>query len=307
VETDDAGRPLGDPAQLAVVVEGVTPGNLKALKDALPQERRQTSFVIRDPPSARANQFLLDSAHEKSGAARSSCTTASAANPFDPKCWIDGVFVRGYDVRESPDSLGILIRSLPKLLVHVENGELEAMLFLMPESSRYSPVAHWTTSAPSDRLRSRSADSEAVIVDGLGAADAPSEQVDTSAPAHAWAAVGKGAIPACFQSFNSCVADTFDCSGHGRCVEKYAASNASAACFACHCFSTLNSPEAGGISTTQWAGSMCQKKDISAPFWLLAGFTVAVVGALSFAIGLLFGVGEEQLPGVIGAGVSRSK
>lgn len=52
---------------------------------------------------------------------------------------------------------------------------------------------------------------------------------------------------------------------------------------------------------------MCQKEDVSVQFWLIAGFTVTIVGAVTFAIGLLFSVGEEQLPGVIGAGVSRSK
>ncbi len=43
------------------------------------------------------------------------------------------------------------------------------------------------------------------------------------------------------------------------------------------------------------------------PFWLIVGFTVTIIGAISFAIGLLFSVGEERLPGVIGAGVSKSK
>jgi len=52
---------------------------------------------------------------------------------------------------------------------------------------------------------------------------------------------------------------------------------------------------------------MCQKEDISTQFWLIAGFTITIIGAVTFAIGLLFSVGEEKLPGVIGAGVSRSK
>jgi 1,4-dihydroxy-2-naphthoate octaprenyltransferase len=52
---------------------------------------------------------------------------------------------------------------------------------------------------------------------------------------------------------------------------------------------------------------MCQKEDISVQFWLIAGFTIMIVGVTAFAIGLLYSVGEETLPGVIGAGVSRSK
>jgi 1,4-dihydroxy-2-naphthoate octaprenyltransferase len=50
---------------------------------------------------------------------------------------------------------------------------------------------------------------------------------------------------------------------------------------------------------------MCQKKDVSVPFWLLAGFTIGIIGVVTFAIGLLYSIGEEKLPGVIGAGVSR--
>lgn len=127
-------------------------------------------------------------------------------------------------------------------------------------------------------------------------------------------------IPACFQSFNSCMAATNSCSEHGTCIDKYASNSGgdgddvskhanAGSCFACHCLSTLNRPEdaLGGMSTTHWAGNMCQKKDVSVPFWLITGFTVAIVGAVSFAIGMLFNVGEEKLPGVIGAGVSRTK
>lgn len=66
-------------------------------------------------------------------------------------------------------------------------------------------------------------------------------------------------------------------------------------------------PGAIGEKTIRWGGNMCQKKDVSIPFWLLTGFTIAIVGMITFAIGLLYSVGEEQLPGVIGAGVSRSK
>jgi 1,4-dihydroxy-2-naphthoate octaprenyltransferase len=46
---------------------------------------------------------------------------------------------------------------------------------------------------------------------------------------------------------------------------------------------------------------------VSVPFWLFFGFTVIMVGILSMSIGLLYSIGEEKLPGVIGAGVSRSK
>lgn len=53
-----------------------------------------------------------------------------------------------------------------------------------------------------------------------------------------------------------------------------------------------------------YGGPACQKKDISGPFWLIAGFTIVIIGLVSWAIGMMFSIGEEKLPGVIGAGVS---
>lgn len=46
------------------------------------------------------------------------------------------------------------------------------------------------------------------------------------------------------------------------------------------------------------------------PFWLLAGFSVLMAGLVSWGIGMLLTMGNEELPSVIGAGVSgvpRSK
>lgn len=60
----------------------------------------------------------------------------------------------------------------------------------------------------------------------------------------------------------------------------------------------------GKIKTTNWGGPACQKKDVSVPFWLLTGFTIAMVATVSWAIGLVFSIGQEDLPSVIGAGVA---
>ena len=118
-------------------------------------------------------------------------------------------------------------------------------------------------------------------------------------------------LPACFGSLNSCETRTNGCSGgHGVCVDRNANdTNAKTPCFSCHCMRTVvldgSEPGAVGEKTVRWAGNMCQKKDISVPFWLLAGFSIGIMGAVTFAIGLLYSIGEEKLPGVIGAGVSR--
>lgn len=117
----------------------------------------------------------------------------------------------------------------------------------------------------------------------------------------------------CFTSFNSCVTATSNCTGHGVCVDKYAASRddgkeGDRQCFVCSCKSTRSYPEKEDDDQhTHWGGAYCQKIDISSPFWLLVGTSVLLVGIVAGSIGLLFSVGEEKLPGVIGAGVSRSK
>ena len=59
-----------------------------------------------------------------------------------------------------------------------------------------------------------------------------------------------------------------------------------------------------GIQTTRWGGPACQKKDISSNFFLLAGISIALVGMATWGVGLMYSIGEEELPSVIGAGVA---
>jgi hypothetical protein len=61
---------------------------------------------------------------------------------------------------------------------------------------------------------------------------------------------------------------------------------------------------ADGKKTTRWGGPACQKKDVSIEFWLIVGFTVGMVFLVTFAIGTVWDMGSEELPSVIGAGVS---
>lgn len=115
----------------------------------------------------------------------------------------------------------------------------------------------------------------------------------------------------CFTSFNSCVATTGNCTGHGMCVDKYAVPGQGSGdkqCFVCSCLSTLTHPDDKDKNgRTHWGGAYCQKIDVSSPFWLLFGTSFILVGLVTGCIVMLFSVGEEKLPGVIGAGVSRSK
>lgn len=80
-------------------------------------------------------------------------------------------------------------------------------------------------------------------------------------------------------------------------------------CFACRCEATKRTFTVGeskqkAFTFDYWGGAACQKEDVSGPFWLLATFSLVMVGLVAWAISMLFAIGEEKLPGVIGAGVS---
>ncbi|KAI9680065.1 MAG: killer toxin resistant protein [Caeruleum heppii] len=125
----------------------------------------------------------------------------------------------------------------------------------------------------------------------------------------------KTTIPVCYSSFNSCMTATNHCSGHGRCFNKYSVEDDSKDpekakhCFACRCMRTVlhEAGDGKGGKTIQWGGAACQKKDISSSFFLIAGGSIFFMAAVAWAIGLLFSIGEEQLPGVLGAGVSGAR
>ncbi|KAL4867871.1 hypothetical protein BDV12DRAFT_111682 [Aspergillus spectabilis] len=111
--------------------------------------------------------------------------------------------------------------------------------------------------------------------------------------------------PVCYASNSTCNEATNSCSGHGVCYKKSGSESeaGSGDCYACRCYETYVKNEDGTERKVQWGGSACQKKDISSPFFLIAGVTITITVVVSAAIGMLFGVGNTELPGVISAGV----
>ena len=107
--------------------------------------------------------------------------------------------------------------------------------------------------------------------------------------------------PLCYSSLESCTDATNNCSGHGECLRKYGPEKGAsgAECFACGCIASFEKNK-----TTYWGGAACQKEDVSSQFWILAGFSVLLMGLVGWAIGMMFSIGNEKLPGVIGAGVA---
>ncbi|KAI9805419.1 MAG: hypothetical protein M1825_000670 [Sarcosagium campestre] len=119
-------------------------------------------------------------------------------------------------------------------------------------------------------------------------------------------------LPPCFTTLNACISATSGCSDHGECKLKYTSprpepNQAGKPCFACVCVPTVIRDIETHPKTTYWGGGACQKKDVSAPFWLLAGFSVFLMSLVGWSIGLMFSIGEETLPSVLGAGVGGAK
>jgi hypothetical protein len=106
-------------------------------------------------------------------------------------------------------------------------------------------------------------------------------------------------LPACFNSESSCANTTNNCSRHGSCSEKYPG------CYTCRCSrKTVRFNDDGTTKSVQWGGTACEKKDVSVEFWLFASFGIAMTGLVAGAIGLLYIMGAEELPSVIGAGIA---
>jgi len=294
-----------DASQLVIILEGAAAEQSSRLREKLGQD---AAFTISDPPSATANNNLMTLFRNLGVASSRQCELSAVINPFETDCWTGPSSVVKYDLRASPKTYDSLFDNLSRLEKFVSDGDLEVLLVLLPESSRSSKLNHWSAAAAgaSSDLRRRR-DTEMVITDqentkATPTAKKPASSSSTSLPSDE-------VIQSCYSTFDKCMDVSNSCSGHGECVNKYSASSkpeGSRKCFACVCKATIvKSPQ--GHKMVHWGGNMCQKKDISVQFWLIAGFSITIVGAVTFAIGLLFSVGEETLPGVIGAGVSRSK
>lgn len=206
-----------------------------------------------------------------------------------------------------------LMAAQERLIEFGKNNEMNVMVVLMPESEfTKSLKAYGSYEMPSQNPIGRRQAEEPMI--DLPAASSPafkSKQVITSNTSKPLEPI-TGVPPVCHSSFDSCTSTTNNCSGHGRCYKKYGAAkgeDASPACYACECFAIKEcflegESQKPACREIQWGGAACQKKDVSGPFWLFAAFTIVMIGLVSWSVGMLFSIGEEKLPGVIGAGVS---
>ncbi|KAI6366483.1 hypothetical protein MCOR25_005130 [Pyricularia grisea] len=298
---------------MVLMLEGITEDNSRALRQGLQARKQALAFTVADTPSADATAELLE---KDFSSVLSSCDEfADLATPENDKCWSGRSLMAKHDVAKNPEFLSSLTTNLDSLLSATTKKQMDVMILLVPESSRTAGVKEWTSAT--NNLNRRQA-SEAVITDHRAnehsaKATGHKKQPVSSSSSASTAALRK--IPNCFTSASACMNATDGCSGHGACHDRFSADDSKAetsadgkknlVCFQCVCAPTINDDK-GGQSRTFWGGNTCAKQDVSTQFWLIAGMTVALVGLVSFSVGMLFSVGEEKLPGVIGAGVSRS-
>ncbi|KAK8064211.1 hypothetical protein PG996_008863 [Apiospora saccharicola] len=285
--------------QLVILYKGVDADNTKALKKAL--NGASPSFTF----SSSLNYFPSASRNNNN-----KCKFEDAIDPAKDACW-QGVSRTQYleiDLSNDSKSTAALSKNMKKLQSLAQSGKMETLIMIHPSAQ--------AASAGSE-LRRRDHKSEIVLTDKTTSAAtkpaAANKAKASTSPAKAANPFNdkdgknkkKNAIyPSCFQSQNACNSATNNCTGHGVCENKWS-QGTEKSCFSCRCLATTEKQADGRPSIYHWGGGACQKQDISTPFWLLAGFTIIMLSIVGFCINLLFQVGEEPLPGVIGAGVSR--
>jgi hypothetical protein len=205
-----------------------------------------------------------------------------------------------------------------RLIRFAQKEVMNVVVVLMPESSRLtrgSPNPYGRYEAPSQSPIGRRQTAEEPIVGDISSPPVfPNDQVKVSNSSDNPTFEPITGIPRlCHSSLNACISATNNCSGHGACYKKTGnakdVGDAKGSCFTCGCRATKSTftyadGTRKGWTIEYWGGAACHKRDVSGPFWLIAIFSVVMVGLVAWGIGLLYSIGEEKLPGVIGAGVS---
>jgi len=218
----------------------------------------------------------------------------------------------------SSDPFFAIIKSVSDLRTFLQEMQDDSItLYIAPPDSKDANTtteASWgtytlpTISNPQNPLRKRSPNppSESPLKDEYSASASAPTSPFTPLQSRRPSA---GILPPCFPTRLLCLAQTSNCTSHGTCTLKFTTANTGGGggktqeCWACACTPTIHRDSDERVTTTYWGGPACQKRDVSVPFWLLAGLGTGLVFLVGFAVGEVWGMGTEELPGVIGAGV----
>ncbi|CAI6282570.1 unnamed protein product [Periconia digitata] len=282
------------------------------------QDKDWMKLTVSDPPSTSDNERLIEDMALQTNAlddhTRKSGSDSDSKNEF-LNDWLR-VASRNYDVVRKTTQKNECPFS------HHNSVTPSMTVVLMPPSSpkskrRVQPYGPYTVPSP-DHLRREVAEAHISKETPLSLASTTPDLPDdletfpvitaakekgdnTTAPL--------GILKTCYESQSKCVAATNACTGHGKCVNRNGGKKERGFdCWHCACEAEVKMHDGKGMETGKktvyWGGPACQKKDISTPFWLLTGTAVLLAFLISSGIGLMYSMGAEELPSVIGAGVS---
>ncbi|CCD44045.1 hypothetical protein ACHAO1_008914 [Botrytis cinerea] len=274
-------------AELVIIVEGVSEETAGSLLNSLSSIK--PAFTISNPPTARTTQKLADDLELQVGKAKE-CTLDDAINPFADPCWNGKSKIMHLDLSKKSEHKEFINTSYERLTKFASKAEMNVIVVLMPESRRGSG-SYGSYTKPSQKKLSSRQQFEEPMAEFV---DHQVQEAPTSNSSRNNNTVIKTTLPVCHASLDSCISSTNNCSSMGACYKKY--TSQSGDCFACMC----------GVDSGR-GGSACQKQDISGPFWLIFISSSVLVGLVAWGIGMLYSIGDEKLPGVIGAGVSSGK
>ncbi|QSZ36407.1 hypothetical protein DSL72_006284 [Monilinia vaccinii-corymbosi] len=274
-------------AELVMIVEGVSEETAGPLLSAWSSIK--PAFTISNPPSIRATQKLAGDLELQVGEAKK-CSLDDAINPFADECWSGKSKIMHLDLSRQSKHKDFINTSSDRLTKFASKAEMNVLVILMPESRRGSG-SYGSYVRPSQKKLSNKKQREEPMAEFV---DHQVPKASKSNSSHKNNTFIKTTLPVCHASLESCISSTHNCSSNGACYKKFASQSGD--CFACRCGSDSGR-----------GGSACQKRDISGPFWLIFISSLVLVGLVSWGIGMLYSIGDEKLPGVIGAGVSSGK
>ncbi|KAH8648088.1 hypothetical protein BGZ60DRAFT_521221 [Tricladium varicosporioides] len=316
--------------ELVLIVDGMNEATNEALKSAWASTKTKISpaFYISSPPPLKANEKLISDLNQQLHQEQH-CPIELAINPYENRCWTnDGRSkVVHLDLGASKATfIDTLLSAIKRIEQWAAKKEMRSTLILMPGTSRLSKASSYPYGIyekSSQTTLGRRQQAEEIISEfpappsSVPLVQSKQFKASNSSSSSTTKEPILGVPPRCHPTLDECVNKTNSCSGHGECYKKYGSSD-KGACFTCACVpsselfwmggdikkGTFEKGNKQGNRTIHWGGAACQKKDISGPFWLIVGFTAVMIGLVSWGIGMLFSIGEEKLPGVIGAGVS---
>ncbi|KAL8661606.1 MAG: hypothetical protein Q9202_005434 [Teloschistes flavicans] len=216
--------------------------------------------------------------------------------------------------KRTPKAMEGLSNVLSRLLR--SNSDHETTIMLIPPSNpkakrtKASPYGNGVMPDPKKHEKREGQDEAPLTAPSEPKASLSSHHVSVPQTLKASSVPKLGILPVCQPKLDTLIEVTNNCSGHGTPYLKRRGSlpddeDSIPDCYACKCGKTvLDRGEGKGVKTVVWAGPACSKKDVSGPFWLLAGVSIALIATVSWGIGLMFSIGQEELPSVIGAGVA---